>query len=134
MKKKLSSGAKWEDVVGYSRGVRVGNQIEISGTTSMRDGKVIGRNDIYLQTKTILEIISDSINELGGNISDVVRTRMYVTDITKWEEVAKAHQEVFHSIKPSTSMVEVSNLIDDDLLIEIEATAIVEEATNIPFH
>ena len=121
-----SSGAEWEDIAGYSRAVRVGNIIEVAGTTAMKDGKLIGKGDIYLQTKTILSIIKDAIEGLGGNIEQTVRTRMFVTDISQWESVAKAHGEVFSNIKPASTMVEVSGLIDPDMLIEIEASVIVE--------
>lgn len=121
----FSSGAPWEDIAGYSRAVRIGNTIEVSGTTSMKDGVLVGKNDIYTQTKTILNIVEGALAHLGGTIDDVVRTRMYVTDISQWEQVAKAHGEVFSVIKPATTMVEVSALIDPDMMVEIEATAIV---------
>lgn len=119
-----SSGAEWEDVAGYSRAVRVGDSIEVAGTTAMVDGELVGKNDLYLQTKTVLGIIKEAIEALDGNIEDVVRTKMYVTDITQWEAAAKAHGEIFSKIKPATTMVEVSALINPDMLIEIEATAI----------
>ena len=120
-----SSGAEWEDIAGYSRAVKVGNRIEVAGTTSVKNGHLVGKDDIYLQTKTILGIIQDAIEGLGGKIEDTVRTRMFVTDISQWESVAKAHGEVFKSIKPASTMVEVSGLIDPDMLIEIEATAVI---------
>lgn len=120
-----SSGAEWEDIAGYSRAVRVGNIIEVAGTTAMKDGQLVGQGDIYLQTKTILAIIRKSIEELGGQIDHTVRTRMFVTDISQWEAVAKAHGEFFSKIKPASTMVEISGLIDPEMLIEIEATAIV---------
>ena len=123
----FSSGAEWEDIAGYSRAVRVGNIIEVAGTTAMKDGVLVGKNDIYLQTKTILSIIKDAIEGLGGTIDQTVRTRMFVTDITQWESVAKAHGEVFGKIKPASTMVEVSGLIDPDMMIEIEASAIVDD-------
>jgi len=125
-RKLYSSGAEWEDIAGYSRAVRVGNIIEVAGTTAIKDGKLIGKEDIHLQTKTILAIIKDAIEGLGGSIEQTVRTRMYVTDISQWELVAKAHGEVFAKIKPASTMVEVSGLIDPEMLIEIEATAIIE--------
>ena len=125
-RKLYSSGAEWEDIAGYSRAVRVGNIIEVAGTTAMMDGKLIGKDDIYLQTKTILSIIKDAIEGLGGSIEQTVRTRMFVTDINQWESVAKAHGEVFSKIKPASTMVEVSGLIDPDMLIEIEASVIIE--------
>lgn len=121
-----SSGAEWEDIAGYSRAVRVGNIIEVAGTTAMREGQLIGKGDIYLQTKIILEIIQEAIEGLGGSIDKTVRTRMFVTDIGQWEAVARAHGEVFSKIKPASTMVEVSGLIDPDMLIEIEASVIVE--------
>lgn len=121
----FSSGAEWEDIAGYSRAVRVGNQIEVAGTTAIKDGIVVGKGNIYLQTKTILSIIQEAIEGLGGNIEDTVRTRMFVTDIRQWESVAKAHGEVFGRIKPASTMVEVSGLIDPDMLIEIEASVII---------
>lgn len=124
-KRYYRSGADWEDIAGYSRGVRVGNSIEIAGTTSMRNGQLIGKNDIYLQTKTVLEIIKEAIEGLEGKLSQVIRTRIYITDISQWELVAKAHGEIFGEIKPACTMVEVSALIDPDLLVEIEASAIV---------
>jgi len=121
----ISSGAKWEDIVGYSRAVKIGNIIEIAGTTSVEDGKVIGVNDAYLQTKVILQKIERALIETGASLKDVVRTRMFVTDISKWEEVGRAHGEFFRNIKPVTSMVEVKALISPEMLIEIEATAII---------
>ncbi len=121
----ISSGAKWEDIVGYSRAVKIGNIIEIAGTTSVEDGKVVGVNDAYLQTKVILQKIEKVLIEVDASLRDVVRTRMFVTDISKWEEVGKAHGEFFRNIKPVTSMVEVKALIDPEMLVEIEATAII---------
>ena len=123
----ISSGAFWEDKVGYSRAVRIGNIIEVSGTVAIKDGEVVGKKDAYVQTKRILEIISDSLERAGGSIDQVIRTRIYVTDIVKWDEVGRAHGEVFATIKPATSMVEISKLIDEECLVEIEATAIVND-------
>lgn len=122
------SGAEWEDIAGYSRAVRVGNIIEVAGTTAMKDGILIGKDDIYLQTQTILSIIKEAIESLGGKIDQTVRTRMFVTDISQWESVAKAHGEFFNKIKPASTMVEISKLINPDMLIEIEASAIISEA------
>ncbi|WP_276359029.1 RidA family protein [Daejeonella sp. H1SJ63] len=121
----IASGSVWEDRVGYSRAVRVGKQVEVSGTTSVEGDTLIGKNDLYEQTMFILQKIERSLHQAGASIKDVVRTRMYVTDISQWEEAGKAHAEFFRDIKPATSMVEVSKLIHPDLLIEIEATAII---------
>jgi enamine deaminase RidA (YjgF/YER057c/UK114 family) len=128
MKRTLfNSGAKWEDIVGYSRAVRHGNIIEVSGSTSIEDGKLVGKGDIGLQTLTTLNIIKKSITALGGEMKDVIRTRIYVTDISLWEEVGKVHGEFFGDIKPATSMIQISALIDPDMLVEIEVTAIVDQ-------
>lgn len=124
MRQNISSGAPWEDQIGYCRAVRIGNTIEVSGTAPVRDGKTVGAN-AYEQTKVCLEIIRDAIEKAGGKIEDVVRTRMFVTDISQWVAFGKAHGEVFTNIKPATTMVEVKALIEPDMLIEIEATAIV---------
>ena len=120
-----SSGTKWEDIVGYSRAVKVGNSIEVAGTTAVDGEEIIGKGNLYLQTKFILEKIEKVLFEAGAKMTDVVRTRMYVTDISRWEEAGNAHGEFFKNIKPATSMVEVSKLIHEDLLIEIEVTAII---------
>ncbi len=119
-----SSGAKWEDIVGYARAVKVGNVIEVAGTTAVEEGVLIGKEDAYLQTKIILQKIARVLQEAGAGMENVVRTRIYVTDISRWEEVGRAHGEFFRDIKPVTAMVEVSALIDPDMLVEIEATAI----------
>jgi enamine deaminase RidA (YjgF/YER057c/UK114 family) len=126
MKKLISSGAKWETIVGYSRAVRVGNVIEVSGTVASDGNNVVGKNDVYLQTKFVLNKIETALKEGDASLNDVVRTRIYVKDISKWSEVAKAHCEVFGNIKPATSMVEVSSLISPEYLVEIEATAILD--------
>ena len=123
----ISSGAVWEDLVGYSRAVRIGNQIEISGTTSVDGETVMGKGDLYFQTIFIFQKIEKTLTEAGASIKDVVRTRMYVTDISKWDEAGRAHSEFFKNIKPATSMIEVSRLIKPELLIEIEVTAIIQE-------
>lgn len=123
----FSSGAKWEDIVGYSRAVRVGNIIEITGTVaSDEQGNVVGKDNPYEQTKYILQKIERVLHQAGGKLEHIIRTRMFVTDISRWEEYGKAHCEVFHSIKPCTSMIEISKLISREYMIEIEATAIVE--------
>ena len=121
----ISSGAPWENVVGYSRAVRVGNHIEVSGTIASEQGEIVGRGDAYAQTLCILEKIREVLEDAGASISDVIRTRMYVTDIRLWEDVGRAHGEYFNEIMPATSMVEVAHLIEPHYLVEIEATAIV---------
>ncbi|HOX83278.1 MAG TPA: RidA family protein [Chryseolinea sp.] len=123
-RKNFSSGAKWEDIVGYSRAVQLGNQLEVSGTVATDDNGVVGKGDFYLQTKFIIAKIEKVLHQAGFTLNDVVRTRMFVTDISHWEEIGKAHGEFFKNIKPATSMVEVSALIDPDYLVEIEVTAV----------
>lgn len=121
----FSSGAKWEDIVGYSRAVQIGNQLEISGTVAVDEtGALVGRGDHYLQAKFILQKIEKVLTKAGFELKDVVRTRMFVTDISRWEEIGKAHGEFFGTIKPVTSMIEISKLIDPDHLLEIEVTAL----------
>ena len=125
MRKKISSGSPWEEIVGYSRAVRVGNIIEVAGTTAMDGDVLVGKEDLYAQTVFVIKKIEKALQDAGATLADVVRTRMFVTDISRWEEAGKAHGEFFKEIKPVATMVEVSSLINDDLLIEIEATAIV---------
>ena len=120
----ISSGAKWEDIVGYSRAVRVGNIIEVAGTTAVKDGEVFGVGNMYVQTKCALEIIERALKEAGAGMENVVRTRTYVTDISRWEEAGKAHGEFFRNVKPASTMVEVSGLVSPEMLVEVEATAI----------
>jgi enamine deaminase RidA (YjgF/YER057c/UK114 family) len=123
-----SSGAKWEDIVGYSRAVKMGNIIEVTGTVALdQNGKVFGGTSAYEQTKFIIQKIEKILNQAGATLNDVVRTRMFVTDISRWEEYGKAHGEFFSGIKPCTSMIEVKGLIEPEYLIEIEATAILSE-------
>jgi enamine deaminase RidA (YjgF/YER057c/UK114 family) len=122
-KKLYSSGAPWEEIVGYSRAVKMDNLLEVSGTTSIVDGQVIHKENPYLQTKEIISIANRVIIKAGGTLSNVVRTRIYVTDINNWEAIGKAHGEFFKDIKPATTMIEVSRLIDPDMLVEIEFTA-----------
>lgn len=126
MRKKYSSGSPWEDLVGYSRAVQVGNTIEVAGTTAMDGDLLVGRGDLYAQTVFIFQKIEKTLQQAGAGMPDVVRTRMFITDISKWEEAGKAHAEFFKDTRPAATMVEVSRLINDDLLIEIEVTAIVD--------
>jgi enamine deaminase RidA (YjgF/YER057c/UK114 family) len=122
-----SSGAKWEDVVGYSRAVRIGNTIEVTGTVAVDDNsQLVGGDDAYEQTKFVIQKIEKVLQRAGASLKDVVRTRMFVTDIKRWEEYGRAHGEFFKDIKPCTSMIEVKGLIAPEYLIEIEATAVVE--------
>jgi enamine deaminase RidA (YjgF/YER057c/UK114 family) len=125
MRQNISSGSPWEEIIGYSRAVKIGNVVEISGTTASSDNGIVGKNNLYEQTKFILEKVSTVLAEAGATMEHVVRTRMFLTNITEWEEAAKAHGEFFKNIKPVTTMVEVSNLIDADMLIEIEVSAII---------
>ncbi len=124
-KQLFSSGAPWENKVGYSRAVKVGNVIEISGTTAVDGDMIIGKGNLYEQTFYIFQKIEKVLAEAGSCMDDIVRTRMYVTNIREWEEAGKAHAHFFKEIKPATTMIEVSSLIDKDLLIEIEVTAII---------
>lgn len=122
----ISSGAVWEDKVGYSRAVKLGNHIEVSGTVATDEtGNVVGANDAYAQTKFILQKIENALAQAGASLADVVRTRLFVTDISRFEEYAKAHGEAFAAIKPCTSMIEIKALVEPGYLIEIEATAII---------
>ncbi|SOE20515.1 Enamine deaminase RidA, house cleaning of reactive enamine intermediates, YjgF/YER057c/UK114 family [Spirosomataceae bacterium TFI 002] len=121
----LTTNSAWEDKVGYCRAVKIGNTIEVSGTVSVdNSGEVVGLNDPYIQTRFILLRIENALKSLGATMQDIVRTRVYVTDISKWELVGKAHGEMFADIKPAMSMVEVSALINPDYIVEIEATVI----------
>lgn len=124
MRINYSTGAKWEDIVGYSRAVRIGNALEVSGTVASDGQNVIAKGDFYGQTKFIIDKIEKVLKQADFELKDVVRTRIFVTDISKWEAVGKAHGEFFKEIKPVTSMVEVSALIDPDYLVEIEVTAV----------
>ena len=122
----ISSGSPWEDIVGYSRAVRLGNIIEVSGTTAVDGDQIIGKGDLYAQTKYVLQKIEQTLIQTGASMSDVTRTRMYVIDISIWEEAGKAHAEYFSEIRPAATMVQVSRLIDPHLMIEIEVTAVVK--------
>jgi len=127
-RRNISSGTKWESKVGYSRAVRIGNTIEVAGTAAVDDrGHVVGVNDPYQQTKFILAKIEKALVEAGATMNDVVRTRIFVTNIKNWDSVGKAHGEVFNNIMPASTMVEVSHLIDPELLVEIEVTAVLTE-------
>ena len=122
----ISSGSPWEDVVGYSRAVRIGNIIEVAGTTATDNDEIIGKGDVFTQAEFIFQKIERALQEAGASMQDVVRTRMFVTDISQWEAVGKAHGKVFATIKPVATMVEVTKLIHPELLVEIEVTAILQ--------
>ncbi len=125
MRTNYSSGAKWDDIVGYSRAVKMGNIIEVTGTVAVdENGIVVGNGNAYEQTKFIIQKIEKVLQQAGASLKDVVRTRIFVTDISRWQEYGKAHGEFFNNIKPCTSMIEISSLIEKDYLVEIEATAI----------
>lgn len=125
MRKNYATGAPWEDIVGYSRAVQVGNQLEVTGTVAVdASGKTVGVNDVYEQTRFILEKIGGVLTQAGYAWEHVIRTRIYVTDIAQWEAVGRAHREVFGTIKPATTMVEVAALISPEYMVEIEVSAL----------
>ena len=125
-RRRISSNSPYEEIIGFSRAVRVGDTVYVSGTVAWgEDGKLVGEGDVYLQARQALRNIERALGEAGASLSDVVRTRIYLTDIDRWEEAARAHAEAFAEVRPAASMVEVSRLVDPAMLVEIEAVAVV---------
>ncbi|WP_313691397.1 RidA family protein [Halorarum halobium] len=127
-RERVSTGTEWESTVGYSRAVRVGDRIEVAGTTATDEsGAVVAPGDAFEQTRVAIETIESALTEVDGGLADVVRTRMFVTDVDDWQDVGRAHGEAFGDVRPATTLVEVSGLVDPEMLVEVEAVAVVDD-------